>query len=157
MQFVLPVMIAAVLVALALAFVLYPFYVGRDKAGPNDRRAGGDEADPNDSQAGGDGPRATTRDRPYYGRGRADGRESERAEQGAMLSESEQAARSALYEIELDFQLGNISESEYRTLRERYLQRALVALKSRYDREQELDDEIEAQLQKMKDQDDSVE
>ena len=74
-----------------------------------------------------------------------------------MLSESEQAARSALYEIELDFQLGNISESDYRTLRERYLQRALVALKSRYDREQELDDEIEAQLQKMKDQNDSVE
>jgi hypothetical protein len=44
MQFVLPVMIATVLGALALAFVLYPFYVGRDKS------------------------RATTRDRPYLGR-----------------------------------------------------------------------------------------
>jgi hypothetical protein len=153
MQFVLPVIIATVLGALALAFVLYPFYVGRDKS------------------------RATTRDRPYHGRsrlgrdklgpyapwageeeqGRANGKDSERAAQGAMLSESEQAARSALHEIELDFQLGNISESDYRTLRERYLQRALVALKSRYDREQVFDDAIEAQLQKMKDQNDSVE
>ncbi len=153
MQFVLPVIIAMMLCALALAFVLYPFYVGRDKS------------------------RATTRDRPYHGRsragrdksgpyapwtgegeqGHANGRDSEQAAQEAMLSESEQAARSALYEIELDFQLGNISESDYRTLRERYLQRALVALKSRYDREQALDDTIEAQLQKMKDQDDSVE
>jgi hypothetical protein len=149
MQFVLSVMIATVLGALALAFVLYPFYVGRDKS------------------------RATTGDRPYHGRsgagcdksgpyasheqGHANGRDSEQAAQEAMLSESEQAARSALYEIELDFQLGNISESDYRTMRERYLQRALVALKSRYDREQELDDAIEAQLQKMKDQNDSVE
>jgi hypothetical protein len=129
MQFVLPVMIATVLGALALAFVLYPFYVGRDKSGPY----------------------------ASHEQGHANGRDSEQAAQEAMLSESEQAARSALYEIELDFQLGNISESDYRTMRERYLQRALVALKSRYDREQELDDAIEAQLQKMKDQNDSVE
>jgi hypothetical protein len=150
MQFVLPVIIATVLGALALAFVLYPFYVGRDKSRATTRdhgrsRAGGDKSDPN---------------APWTGegeQGHANGRDNERAEQGAMLSESEQAARSALYEIELDFQLGNISESDYRTLRERYLQRALVALKSRYDREQELDDAIEAQLQKMKDQNDSVE
>ena len=73
------------------------------------------------------------------------------------MSEGEQAARTALYEIELDYQLGNISESDYRKLRERYLQRALVALKSRYDREQELDDVIEVQLRKMKEHDDSVE
>jgi hypothetical protein len=170
MQFVLPVMIATVLGALALAFVLYPFYVGRDKS----RATTGDHGR---SGAGRDKSRATTRDRPYLGRsgagrdksgpyapwtgegeqGHANGRDSEQAAQEAMLSESEQAARSALYEIELDFQLGNISESDYRTMRERYLQRALVALKSRYDREQELDDAIEAQLQKMKDQNDSVE
>jgi hypothetical protein len=143
MQFVLLVMIATVLGALALAFVLYPFYVGRDKSGPYAL-----------------GPDLSRPYAPWTGegeQGRANGRDSERAEQGAMLSESEQAARSALYEIELDFQLGNISESDYRTLRERYLQRALVALKTRYDGEQALDDEIEAQLQKMKDQDDSVE
>jgi hypothetical protein len=77
--------------------------------------------------------------------------------QSAEVSEVEQAARTALHEIELDYQLGNISESDYRTLRERYLQRALVALKSRYDREQELDDVIEVQLQKMKEHNDSVE
>ena len=34
------------------------------------------------------------------------------------MSESEQAARSALHEIELDYQLGNISENDYRTQRE---------------------------------------
>ena len=61
----------------------------------------------------------------------------------------EQAARTALQEIELDYQLGNIAESDYRSLRERYVRRALVALKSRYDREQELDEMIETKLQKM--------
>lgn len=66
--------------------------------------------------------------------------------------EREQAARTALQEVELDFQLGNIAEPEYRTLRERYMRRALVALKSRYDREQELDEMIEQQLFKMKEQ-----
>src|SRR5690348_9345979 len=48
--------------------------------------------------------------------------------------EREQGARDALREVELDFQLGNIAEQDYRRLRERYMQRALVALKSRYDR-----------------------
>ena len=71
--------------------------------------------------------------------------------QGDVLPEErEQAARSALQEVELDHQLGNISEGDYQTLRERYMQRALVALKSRYDREQELDELIEDQLRKMK-------
>ncbi len=71
--------------------------------------------------------------------------------QAATLpAEQELAARSALQDVELDHQLGNISESDYQTLRERYMQRALVALKSRYDREQELDELIEDQLRKMK-------
>ena len=60
--------------------------------------------------------------------------------------ECEQAARATLQEVELDFQLGNIAEQDYRHLREQYMRRALVALKSRYDREQELDEIIEEQL-----------
>jgi hypothetical protein len=66
--------------------------------------------------------------------------------------EREQAARSALHEVELDFQLGNIEEPDYRDLRERYMKRALVALKARYEREQELDELIEEQLRLMKEQ-----
>jgi hypothetical protein len=64
--------------------------------------------------------------------------------------EPELAARNALQEVELDFQLGNIAEADYKTLRERYMRRALVSLKSRYEREQELDAEIEEQLRQMK-------
>ena len=66
------------------------------------------------------------------------------------LAEKEQSARSALQEVELDYQLGNIAEPEYRELRERYMQQALVALKSRYEREQEIDAEIEEQLRRMR-------
>lgn len=47
------------------------------------------------------------------------------------LQDSEQTARLSLQEVELDYQLGNIAESDYRTLRERYMRRALVAFKSR--------------------------
>lgn len=68
----------------------------------------------------------------------------------AKDKEREQAARGALQEVELDFQLGNIAETDYRALRERYMRRALVSLKSRYEHEQALDDEIEEQLRKMK-------
>ncbi|GCE18078.1 hypothetical protein [Dictyobacter kobayashii] len=66
------------------------------------------------------------------------------------LMEQEQLARSAIQEVELDYQLGNIEEPDYRSLRERYMRRALTALKSRYEREQEIDDDIEQQLQKLK-------
>lgn len=57
-----------------------------------------------------------------------------------------------LQEIELDYQLGNITEADYHTLREKYLHRTLVALKSRYDREQELDTMIEKRLRAMREQ-----
>ncbi len=85
----------------------------------------------------------------------------------SAMTEREQSARSALQEIELDYQLGNISEEDYNTLRERYMRRALVALKSRhdsgqdvvetaddttYDHDKELDDLIEAQLRTLKEQ-----
>ncbi len=80
------------------------------------------------------------------------------------VTEREQSARSALQEIELDYQLGNISEEDYNTLRERYVRRALIALKSRHDEEQgavvvetydddkALDDLIEEQLRTLKEQ-----
>lgn len=141
MQFVLPLLIAIVLGVSALAYVLYPFYrrvLARSDAGSEKEQAAAlfslmGAAELSNSHSG------------------------EQVGQGVLMSESEQAARSALHEIELDYQLGNIAENDYRTLREKYLQRALVALKTRYDREQALDDVIEAQLQKMKDYDDSVE
>jgi ABC-type transporter lipoprotein component MlaA len=66
------------------------------------------------------------------------------------LEKSEQTARNAIQEVELDYQLGNIAEPDYRSLRERYMQRAMVALKSRYEQEQEIDEEIEEQLRKLK-------
>lgn len=139
MQFLLPLLIALILGVVALAFVLYPFY----------RRT----------------PTQSEKQReavllPWTAESESEsliGRNKARGAQSAEASEGEQAARTALHEIELDYQLGNISESDYRTLRERYLQRALVALKSRYDREQELDDVIEVQLQKMKEHNDSME
>jgi hypothetical protein len=65
-------------------------------------------------------------------------------------TDSELAARKALQEVELDFQLGNLAETDYRSLRERYMHRALVALKVRHDREQEIDELIEEQLREMK-------
>jgi cytochrome c-type biogenesis protein CcmI len=66
------------------------------------------------------------------------------------LSEREQNARQALQEVEFDFQLGNLDEKEYRSLRTRYMNRALVEIKNRHQRETELDDEIEAELHKLK-------
>lgn len=64
--------------------------------------------------------------------------------------EREQMARTALQEVELDYQLGNLAEVDYRSLRTRYLRRAALAMKSRQEREQELDETIEEQLRKMK-------
>jgi hypothetical protein len=72
----------------------------------------------------------------------------------AEPNEQEQAARAALQDVEFDYQLGNIAEPDYRALRKHYLHDALVALKSRHEdaeQDQELDEEIEARLRKMKD------
>src|SRR2546421_4949565 len=134
MQFVLPLLIALGLGVLALAFVLYPFY-RRTPAQFEKQKAAVLMPWTEESES-----------------ASANGRV-----EASKVEEGEQASRTALHEIELDYQLGNISESYYRTLRERYLQRALIALKSRYDREQELDDVIEVQLRKMKEHDDSIE
>ncbi|HTI14135.1 MAG TPA: hypothetical protein VL461_06105 [Dictyobacter sp.] len=67
-----------------------------------------------------------------------------------QMSEEEMAARNAIQEVELDYQLGNIVPSDYQELRERYMRRAVSALRSRYEREQEIDNEIEEQLQTLK-------
>jgi flagellar basal body-associated protein FliL len=114
MQFILPILIAILLGVLALAYVLYPFY-RRSLSSPRSSA----------KQEKSTLPLSST---------------GELAASNGD-TDSEQEARTALQEIELDFQLGNISEADYRTLRERYLRRALVALKSRYDRQQELDHE----------------
>ena len=65
-------------------------------------------------------------------------------------SDREQTAKAALQEIELDYQLGNLDEADYRSLKERYTRRAILAMKSRQNHEQELDELIEAQLRRMK-------
>jgi len=73
------------------------------------------------------------------------------------LSEREQNARQALQEVEFDFQLGNLDEPDYRSLRTRYMRRALVEMKNRHQREQEIDAEIEEQLRILKTQGSEVE
>jgi hypothetical protein len=68
----------------------------------------------------------------------------------ASLQETEQDARITLKDVELDYQLGNIEEPDYLTLREQYMQCALVALKAHSEHEQEIDQEIEEQLRRMR-------
>ncbi|MEO6888373.1 MAG: hypothetical protein ABI456_04415 [Ktedonobacteraceae bacterium] len=113
---VLPILVALLLGAAALAIVLYPLY-HRDLI---KTPAAALEAEVVSSSA------------------------------PAQVTEREQSARNALQEVELDYQLGNLAESDYRSLRERYTRRALLEMKSRYTREQELDALIEEQLQHMK-------
>jgi len=64
----------------------------------------------------------------------------------AAAAEREQQARQALREVEFDYTLGNLETGDYEELRERYENRALAALKTRYQREQELDAQIERRL-----------
>jgi hypothetical protein len=64
----------------------------------------------------------------------------------SSLAERERLAKDALREVEFDYRLGNLEAPDYEDLRDRYEQRALAALKARYQREQELDALIERQL-----------
>ncbi len=64
--------------------------------------------------------------------------------------EVEQTARSALKEVELDYQLGNLAETDYDNLRERYTRRAFAAMKSRQQSEEVIDALIEERLQLLK-------
>src|SRR5689334_13431468 len=107
------IVLAVLLGLCALAFVLYPLYKQMMVTGPTQVHT----LDTEDELVMSDG--------------------------AVQPTDDEQAARAALQEVELDFQLGNISQSDYNQLRGRYTQRALVALKQRYDHEQELDAVIE--------------
>ena len=71
-------------------------------------------------------------------------------------ADREQSARSALQEVELDYQLGNLGETDYRSLRTRYMRRASLAMKSRQEREQELDAVIEEKLRLLKEQNEHI-
>ena len=120
--------LAIILGLLALAFVLYPVYRQRDVVLSVQAASGANLQEAEDASS-----------------------QGSQGRQGTVPTEGELGARSALQEVELDYQLGNIGESEYRGLRERYMQQALVALKSRYEREQAIDEQIEEQLRRMKD------
>ena len=107
----LPILVATLLGAFALAFVLFPLY------------------------------RRTPSKTPHM------------ASLTTSLStqdEREKTARTTLQEVELDFQLGNLADDDYRSLRTRYMRRAALAMKSRQQREQEFDEMIEEQLRRMK-------
>ena len=68
----------------------------------------------------------------------------------ADVAERERSARDSLREVEFDHRLGNLDEDDYQALRARYERRALAALKTRYQREQELDALIERQLEALR-------
>lgn len=82
---------------------------------------------------------------PLYGR-RLPAAAEQEAVPASALAEREAAAKAALQDVEFDYQLGNLGEDDYQSLRERYTRRALAALKGRYDRERALDDAIEEQV-----------
>jgi hypothetical protein len=69
------------------------------------------------------------------------------------VAERERAARGALREVEFDYRLGNLADADYRQLRDRYEERALAALGSRYSCERALDTLIDRQLEALRLQD----
>jgi hypothetical protein len=73
------------------------------------------------------------------------------------VAERERSARDALREVEFDRRLGNLDDEDYQALRARYEERALIALKARYQREQELDALIERQLDALRQHESTVE
>ena len=107
----LPILVAFLLGALALAFVCYPLYRHAPAEILHQRASSN---------------MATTQ------------------------AELEQAARTAIKEVELDYQLGNLAETDYRTWRDRYTRRAFTAMKSRQASEEEIDALIEERLRQFK-------
>jgi hypothetical protein len=71
--------------------------------------------------------------------------------------DGEQAARAALIEVEMDYQLGNLAEPDYRSLRARYLRRAYQAHKSIQAHEQQLDELIEERLRQLREEEETEE
>lgn len=72
----------------------------------------------------------------------------QRASVGMAMTQAEveQTARTALKEVELDYQLGNLAETDYDKLRDRYTRRAFAAMKSRQQSEEAIDALIEERL-----------
>jgi hypothetical protein len=68
----------------------------------------------------------------------------------AELADRERLAKTALREVEFDHSLGNLDDADYAALRQRYERRALAALRVRYQREQELDAQIERELAELR-------
>ncbi len=68
------------------------------------------------------------------------------------LAQYRQQIEKELQEVELDFQLGNLAEGDYRSLHERYMRRAVLATKSHHEHEQELDKKIEERLRTMREE-----
>jgi hypothetical protein len=66
------------------------------------------------------------------------------------LVERERAARVALHDVEFDYELGNLGEDDYHSLRARYTRRALSALKGRHDSERTLDAAIEERVRALR-------
>lgn len=64
--------------------------------------------------------------------------------------ERERGAKLALRDVNFDYRLGNLDPEDYVALRDRYERRALAAMKTRYEREQALDDLIDHQLEAMR-------
>lgn len=60
--------------------------------------------------------------------------------------DAEAIAKQALRDVDFDRRLGNLEESDYQALRERYEERALAAMKARYDQERAADALIDARL-----------
>jgi hypothetical protein len=61
-------------------------------------------------------------------------------------AERERLAKQALRDVDFDYRLGNLEEGDYQELRQRYEERALLALRARYERERALDAAIDEQL-----------
>src|SRR5437588_10061438 len=61
-------------------------------------------------------------------------------------ADREQSARSALQEVELDYQLGNLGETDYRSLSTRYMRRAARAMRSPWEGGHEPDGLLEGKL-----------
>ena len=74
------------------------------------------------------------------------------ADLATTRAEAEQSARAALKEVELDYQLGNLAGSDYRTLRDRYTRRAFTAMKTRQQNEESIDALIEERLKLLKEE-----
>ncbi len=87
---------------------------------------------------------------PLLAAGHSAAPESTAATPLAESIEREQTAKQALLDVELDHRLGNLEAGDYAALRARYEERALAALKARYDAERMLDAAIDQQLARLR-------